>query len=273
MGLDIYTYTKVAQEASDAHDARWNMDSDSDESNNPFGKPYVQWSEDEKRQYRDESSALPGHQDVPSKDYPGNINNRRYLRSSYNAGGFNRVVPEVTGRNDLDYYGILSSLMDGGDDEYLIKVDDPSKVVEARKKALECVDVLSALQEGYVYRVDSIRAQSLRPQDTDGPMSDGQALRIFHEQRQQHEDRQAESKNPFGGAWGGALGDFWLDKPLEVAALMPGVDILGAPCVHAIYRTKLHESYLESAKVLVEFCDELLDLIKQDGCAYIHWSG
>jgi len=267
MGLDVYTYTRAEQEAHDAFAARWNEDSD-EGNDNPYGKPYGEWTEDEKKAEWAEREALPGPTSTPSQKYPDNINSRRYLRSSYNAGGFNSFVPEVTHNDSFDYYGIFSPLGDLND--YLIKVDDPAKVKECRDRAVTCAAALEKLRGEHVYRADPQRAISLRPQDTDGPMNQEQALRYFHTMRMEHAEK---ADNSGWDAFGTAQGDFWLGDPLEVVALIPGVDFMGTPCVHAIHRFKMHESYIDSAHVLVEFCDELLDLIAQDGHAYLHWSG
>jgi hypothetical protein len=100
-------------------------------------------------------------------------------------------------------------------------------------------------------------------------MSSAEALDLFRKERA----KSAES--PYGGGgYSNAFGTFFTDDdPLEVVALIPGKDILGSPCMHAVYKAPFHRSYLESAHVLVEFCEELLSLVQADGCAYVHWSG
>lgn len=221
---------------------------------------------DAKQQWWEEGEAIPSSETVPSKQFPGNINERRYLRSSYNAGGFNRVVPEVTGNEEFGYYGILEPL--GDPEEYNIKVEDLFRIEEARNRAVLCVVALEALRGKPVYRVDSESAIPLRPDLTEGPLDGDKALDLFKGEKKRHE----EAKNGFP-SYSNAHGSFWMDEPLKVAGAIAGMDLIGRPCVHLVYETELHESYIESAHVLVEFLDELEMLVKRDGCAYVHWSG
>lgn len=249
MGLDIYTYTKAEHDAEQAFETKWG------DAESLTGEQSKQWSE--------EFRALGGSQDVKSERFPDNINNRRYLRSSYNEGGFNSVVPEVTGDERFSYYGILDPLR--SDEEYVYEVRDLDKIAEARSNAERCVQALEVLGDSPIYRVDSQNAATLRPQNHGGPLDKAGALRVFLETKRDHKDSSF-------GAFSNSNGSFYLKEPLEVVATMPGKDFMGA-CVHVVYQTKLHSSYVESAHVLVEFCDELADLVKRDGVAYIHWSG
>lgn len=256
MGLDIYTYTKAQHEVQEAHNAKWAHMEERDWDTIP---------QEERDLYFKEQGALPGSDDVPSKDFPDNINNRRYLRSSYNRGGFNAIVPEVTNREDFTYYGIFEPL--GDLSTYLIEVTDSFRVEECKRRAEEVVAALEALKGSPIYRVNSERALSLRPDDTNGVLTSEQALDMWR--------TALNEPSPHGWGWSNAHGSFFgPDEPLRVVAAIAGKDILGGPCVHLVYQLdELHSSYLESAKIVVEFCDELLDLVKQDGAAYIHWSG
>lgn len=251
MGLDIYTYTKAEHEPMEEYARRWDDNEDYDWEADP---------EKEERRALDSKISRIG-ETVKSEQFPDNINERRYLRSSYNDSGFNRRVPMATGNDKHDYYGILAPLREG--DEYKIKVADLDAVAAARANAVEVVEQLEANKDKKVrfsYDVTVVNpfAPSL-PETTEE-----EALALANEQ--------LDRDNPFGGGWSSSQGLFVPDG-MNVVAVIPGKNCIGSLSVHIITEETLHESYLESAKVLVEFLDELAMLVERDGEAYIHWSG
>lgn len=253
MGLDIYTYTAEQHEKMAEYSAKYDdnedydWESDPDKENRRILDAQIEW----------------GGTTVKSKEYPDNINERRYLRSSYNDSGFNSRVPMVTGNPKHDYYGILAPLTANPNEEYQIKVDNLDKIAEARANALEVVAALEDIADKpqrFSMDVTVVNPFNREVPDT----AEDAALALANEE--------LDKENPFGGAWTSGHG-FFAPDGLNVVAIVPGRNLIGALCVHVIYEQPLHHSYLESAKVLVEFLDELAELVKSDGVAYVHWSG
>lgn len=139
MGLDVYLVTKVDEAQDDVHDAAWN----------------ALWERKEKgeltdEQYEEERKKLPPASNRfedkhPSTVYPDHLFNRRYLRSSYNSGGFNHAVPEYLGEPGTDLHWIFEPVR-GGTDEYSFELTaaSVSALEEAKSRAL---DVAKRLKE------------------------------------------------------------------------------------------------------------------------------
>lgn len=253
MGLDITLYTVEQQELNEAYYAKYDEDFDEDA---------LTPEEKAEREVLEEKYWKSNGEDHKSKEFPDNINTRRYLRSSYNDSGFNRVVPNATGNEAFTYEGIFAPLWDS--EGYGVGwVDDLDKVAEVRKNAVAAVEALEQLKGKAVRR--SMDVTVVNPFNAQIPTtSEDEALALANEQ--------LDKPNPFGGGWSSSEGLF-LPDGINVVAVIPGQSIIGALSVHVIYEEPVHESYLESAKVLVEFVDELANLIKKDGRAYISWSG
>lgn len=251
MGLDISTWTKAEKAAAEAHDAKFeNFD-------------YDKATDAEKDEYHN----WPRYTTVPSVKHPQDINERRYLRSSYNGGGFNNAVPRLTGNERDTYYHVFEPLIGDGE-EYEIEVTDLGLVKECHGRALEVVDHLRSV--GDTVSVTDVSAVPLRPDLYGEKNSAEDALRLYRQEAQKYKDAGGSF-----GSYSNALGDFWLDEPLKVRGAIPGTDIIGRPCLHLIFDVpnEVRESYLASAEVLVEYFEELAELVKHDGLAYIHWSG
>lgn len=211
---------------------------------------------------------------MPSVKYGAEkLFNRRYLRSSYNDGGFNRAVPELIGERGADLYWVFGELV--SDDTYNIKLtaDSIPALEVAKVRALELAEKLRS--GGPSLRVETIdavphlgTAEHLWQQ----PPNSDDALDWYRDQ--------IDKESPLPGhGWSNAKGMFISppgdeDAPgLKVLGAVSGVDVLNRPAVHLIYETQVGESYAESAEITAEFCEEAIELIERDGEAYIHWSG
>ena len=100
MGLDVYLYTREQHEQDERYDAlseRAYADGVTVEQRKAILAEGPDWTRRE---------------DVPSERYPNHLFNRRYLRSSYNDGGFNRAVPEILGDESAGIYGIFEGVLD-----------------------------------------------------------------------------------------------------------------------------------------------------------------
>jgi hypothetical protein len=115
MGLDVYLYTREQREANDLHNRA---------SSAYYGRPdYDSLTEEQREALRSEIPPYASQTDIPSERYPEHLFNRRYLRSSYNGGGFNRAVPDFLGDKDATLDGIFEPVWQA-DHEPLVTVDE-----------------------------------------------------------------------------------------------------------------------------------------------------
>lgn len=260
MGLDIYLCSRDQAAANDAHAAA---------SNVVYGRSDYDQLTDAQRD--DLHKAIPPYApsgDVPSERYPDHLFNRRYLRSSYNGGGFNRAVTDFVGA-DHDLYWIFEPMGRewDGDDGIITETDVPA-LRKARKRAEQVADELRA--------ADPLRVMSESPMlgDRDHMWSrlpgEHEVLAWYRDEKARHADR--ADGDGYANAKGLVLG---FAKGLEVLAVTLCRDVLGRPAAAVVYRPdgETVESYVQSAEIVVEFCDEAIALIERDGSARMSWSG
>lgn len=263
MGLDVYLYDKATHEQNQKHNAEWEALYNREES-----------GEITQEQYDAERMTItpyPGHRDVASAKHPEHLFNRRYLRSSYNGGGFNRAVPDFVGE-DHDLYWIFEPMgreWDGDTGE--LTGDDIPKLRECKKRAEQVADELR--------RCDPLRVITVSPNQLSGAgfleIDSAGALRLVREKIEQHKASEREDDG-----WWSSRDMEWFGGTLKVIAMVPGGKrrLLGDgkwPCVHVVYRAEGEgfDSYVAAAEITAEFCGEAIGLIEQDGGAYISWSG
>lgn len=258
MGLDVYLYERAHEEANNAHSKAW------DEWYERFQD--VAEADAEKVAAK---AAIPSYEsaaDVPSERYPQHLFNRRYLRSSYNGGGFNRAVPDFLADQDVTLNWIFEPVM-GSSEEYSFEMSEASipALEEAKKRALSIADRLRTCDP--LRTMDATAMIGLADHLWSDLPNDDQALAWYREE-------QARPATPSGEGWySSAKGTvFGFDKGQEILALTVGRDILGRPCALAVYRGDA-SSYIESAEITAEFCDEAVMLIRRDGGVFMHWSG
>lgn len=263
MGLDVYLVSKDEKAYDDAHeaafDAWWETAKDLDE---------------EARKASREAANLPpfqGRKDVPSERFPEHLFNRRYLRSSYNGSGFDRAVPDFTGQ-DHGLYWIFESVR-GDADEYEFELTEGSvkALEEAKQRAL---DVAEQLRTCDPIRAESASAMRGRADHlwSDLP-TEAEVLAWYREEKAKHAERE---KTPFGEGYSTAKGTVYgFTKGIEVLAVTSGrASLFGDPQAMVVFRVKPEalESYVQSAEITAEFCDEAIALIRKDGSAFLHWS-
>lgn len=260
MGLDIYLYTKAQAEANDAYEKASDAHYERED-----------WPSDEERERAHE--ALPKCElatDVLSEKYPDHLFNRRYLRSSYNGSGFERAVPEMVGQ-DHGLYWIFEPVKLA--DQYDVELTEASlpALEQAKARALQ---VAQEIRDCDPLRTTSVTAHfGHREHMWHEPPSEEQALAWYREEKAKNADRD----NPFGGegysnAKGGVFG---FAEGMEVLGATIGQNILGMPSAILIFRMGREglDSYIQSAEITAEFCDEAITLIRRDGGCSMHWSG
>lgn len=259
MGLDIHLKTREYVAADAVRDAAWNEVYDS-------GR-WDAMSDDEQKAWR-EAYPWPDREETASAKYPDHLFNRRYLRSSYNGGGFNHAVPELLGSADGTYPGERGSL--GWifepvrlDDQYELELTKASipALREAKKRALQVVDDLR--------KCDRLRVLTVSPNIFAGPpkTSDNEALAKYR-------GEVTKGRITADGWWSNVEMDVF-GSGLSILAAIPGQATFGEPGVHLIYRQadEGFDSYVQSAEIVAEFCDEAIALIERDQSCFMTWSG
>lgn len=270
MGLDITLYDAFEAAQNEAY----NKASDAWYEEGPDGKsPYDKATEAERKAWHEQYSYASGT-DVPSERYPDRLFNRRYLRSSYNGGGFNHAVPQMLGTSKDSYpteYGSLYWIFEpmgrewDGDDGALT-LDDIPKLEACKARALEVAEKLR--------NADRLRVMTVSPNMFSDPPThtDDDALRMF---RAHLAERKAAGRELEDGNWYSSRDMDVFGGGLSVIAAIPGKATFNIPGVHLIYRAEGdgHESYVQSAEITAEFCDEAIALLRKDGAARMSWSG
>lgn len=269
MGLDIYLYTKAAQLHNEASDR---------EEEEFYGKDwclYDQKTDAEKQAFK-ENRQFDGYQhqvDVPSERYPNatTLNNRRYLRSSYNGAGFNSAVPRLLGHN-VTYEWIFSEVIDIANHEYdkwWTEKDLPG-LVTAQERAEGVAAELSSLT--VPLGVTTVSSNPFTEPPTKSPE---QAITWARDQIV----KEQASPSPdawFTSGWESNEGHYYgPDETLKVVAFVHGVDWAGRPATHVVYEQApdVLETYIQSAVIAGEFAEEARKLIAEDGSCYVSWSG
>jgi hypothetical protein len=260
MGLDIYLHAKDYGTALDTYSRAFDEVYDS-------GR-WAAMTDAEKGAWRS-ANPRPSSGEVPSERYPEHLFNRRYLRSSYNDSGFNHAVPSLLGSADGTYPNERGSLYwifepmgrewDG--DEGTLTAEDIDKLRESKARALQVADELR--------KSDRLRVMTASPNVFREPptVTDDQALAKYRE-------AVAAGRIQPDGWWSNADMDVFGDG-LAVLAAIPGKATFGIPGVHLIYRLAedVAETYIQSAEITAEFCDEAIGLIERDGSCSMSWSG
>jgi hypothetical protein len=263
MGLDIYLHTAAEQAANDEYDRKWSEWYDSG--------LYESQTEEERVVYRakhDINYPSGEHRDVTSSINPEHICTRRYLRSSYNAGGFNNVTEAVAkdGDEERGFYYIFHPMgreWDG--DEGDLTAEDIPNLRECKERALE---MAVRLEEAPNVRVTTISPNPFSPPPT---ASAQDALEWYQKCIGKYDDNDVFGKH----GWSDNVGSFYGPEGMKIYAAVSGVDdsfIGSLPCTHIIHEFDM-SFYVEAAKICAEFCDEAIDLIEKDGSVQMSWSG
>lgn len=265
MGLDIYIYERAHHDQNERHEREWSALYER--------KDAGEITEAEYDELRKQITQYASHADAPSERYPDHLFNRRYLRSSYNGGGFNHAVPDFLATStDTEYPNARGSLYwifepmgrewDG--DEGILTAADIDNLRASKARALEVADELR--------KCDPLRVMS------EGIMI-GPAEHMWHKPPTEAEvlawyrAEKANLDRPRDGGYSNAKGTvFGFEKGLEVLAVAVGSRSILGPAAILVYRQDV-SSYVESAEITAEFCDEAIALIERDGSCYLSWSG
>lgn len=259
MGLDIYLYEAAHHEQNERHEREWEA---------LWGrKDRGEITEAEYDEQRKTITQWASHVDAPSAVDPSHLFNRRYLRSSYNEGGFNRIADNFGGH---DLYWIFEPLgveFDGWDG--LLTVAHVEPLRECRSRALQVADEIRGWDR---LRVTTIHGPLLgdREHQWSKPPTRDQVLDWAREE--------LGRKHSMSGGYSCAKGEIFPDGFTLLAVTLGRAEfsfMSGPTVAYAVYRAddESAEHYTHSALITAEFCDEAIDLIERDGSAYMSWSG
>lgn len=275
MGLDVYLYRiddynqyKTSTEKYQAlSEAQWSKrggySSLTDEQKEEARKEDVSIAKSLGLQ---EDGDYPGMVKVEndSRLYPEHMFKIGYLRSSYNSGGINSLLRDRLGVS-------LDEIFGNDEGEYEFQPDWQA----TRERAIKTLEDWRALNEamgGKCYRVTEVGMNMFaNPAECKINEKSG-ALKIFHEQLNQHKDRPSDMLS-----FGNGYGDFYLAEPLHVAALIPGMrSTFGGhllPVVYAIYEaTGEGETwYTQALEIVIENCEWVLEQPDKE-LYWLHWS-
>lgn len=261
MGLDVYLYDKTAHEQNERHDAEWNALYER--------KASGEITEAEYDELRKGITEYASSTDVPSEINPSHLFNRRYLRSSYNDGGFNRVAESVAGH---DLYWIFEPLGVNFEDwDGMLTPDHVPALKQCRDRAAQVAEEIKAWDR-------------LQVAEFQGPML-GSADHMWSDYPSREavlawgrEELSRERIPGFGGeGYANAKGEVYPDgfEILAITIGKPDFSFRGATTIYAVFRVndEAFEHYAQSALITAEFCDEAIALVERDQCAYMSWSG
>ncbi|WP_433233936.1 hypothetical protein [Actinomadura nitritigenes] len=257
MGLDVYLYTRQQAEANGRYE----------EAVNAFYER-EDWPSEERDKARAALPAYESRTNVPSEKHPDHLFNRRYLRSSYNGSGFDAAVPEMVGA-DHGLYWIFEPVRLDDDYEIELTEADIPGLETAKARALTVADELRACDPLRTCEASAFFG-SQEHMWSDLPTEE-QVLAWYREERERNSER-----DDFDGGYSNAKGMvFGFKKGMEVLAATVGKNIIGQPAAILVFRLgdEAKQSYVASAEITAEFCDEAIALIRKDGSCSMHWSG
>jgi len=300
MGLDISLYTAAENQASKEHERAWDewWKNYHDEES---GDLLPQFTKEQAEAAKAKIPPYAGSTTVASEKHPKHLFNRRYLRSSYNGGGFNAAVPDMVGE-DHGLYWIFEPVIGDNPEPYETEFTPASipGLEQCKERALQ---VAQEIRDCDPLRTMSVSTMLGGKEHMWHQLpTEEQVLEWYREEQQRHKNslaKYAEEGKPvpswitedhaYSNAKGEVLG---LDKGMEILAVTLGANPMAKfsamfdpntvggqmgvlPCPVLVYRMSQEskDSYIQSAEITAEFCDEAIELIKQDGSCMMHWSG
>jgi hypothetical protein len=258
MGLDIYLYKNADLEASKARRQEYE-----DRTNQIWEEAgeYKSMTDEQKDEIRAKCKAVAEELNLEeygsdpaeikveqdSTRHPEHMFKIGYFRSSYNAGGIQRVLRNF-GLKDLNW-------VFDQDEQYEFKPD--------WAQALDRInDLISDFSKMGAYRVDAVSGNMFKEPDV---MNEAQALQAFLEEKGR--ERQISDNYSNG------KGEFYMADPLKVLAMIPGIQtVLGTrPCIYVVTESD-NTWYLQALEVVRETIEFVLSQEDKE-LYYLHWSG
>lgn len=268
MGLDVSLYRFDDYEKTTALEGEYNEKSE--EIWNRTGKKYEEMTEEEKDDARNEVARLSEKMGLDCGDdskrkqriekdsriHPDHLFKMGYFRSSYNSGGINTAMD-----SKLGLYGLYHIFDVKDKHEYHIQPDWEASLGRAK-------DMVKKWKAQYKSCGHDVHKIHLNPDF--GHASANEALKAFTKKLKEH------SKEKVGfGDFGCRDGDFWLENPMTVKAIMPSKEqgILGGSNVYVITESNPegYEWYLHALEIVVETIEYVLTQ-NDPSKFYLGWS-
>jgi hypothetical protein len=262
MGLDIYLHYYDDYEKAQRLEAEYEAESDKVWAKYP--QKYEQMTDAQKEECRAETTAIKQRLGLdgfgcypnteiknPSAKYPDHYFKVGYFRSSYNESGINRVMGNLIGKRLEDIFPESK--------DYEFRPDWAG--AKSRAESI-LAEFRQAIEKEGAYRVSTVSAFNSfsGPQKVDAK----QALELFMQEKARH---------PNGGGYENLNGVFTVAEPMQVSAAVCGVDALGTPCLHLIYKADDGlEWYAHALEIVIETCDFALAHPEKEKL-YMRWSG
>lgn len=180
--------------------------------------------------------------------YPDHYFKIGYFRSSYNAGGIERILENLGVPTMHDIFDFS--------DEYTFQPDWDIALAK-------CESAINVLKEKGAYRVHHVEENIFRES---GIKSEKEALDVFM--------KNLEREHSEGmGSYSNAEGEFYLDKPLEVVAMVPGKTKIfkERDCVYVITKSE-NEWYVQALEIVRDTIKYVLSQENKNQY-YLRWSG
>lgn len=262
MGLDISLYERSQSEQNEQAEAEWEALYEKKESGEISEEEY-----DIQRKLITQYDFTSG--DAKSEINPEHLFNRRYLRSSYNEGGFNSVANNFGGH---DLYWIFEPLNVNFEDwNGWLDSGEIEALKECRERALQVAEEIAGWDR---IMVTEFRGPLLGSQDHlwDKLPTQEQVLEWGREELTK-ERNDAFSSGGYSSGKGTVFPEGFEIHAITLGA--PQFSFDGLPVAYGIYRAsdETFKFYEEAARITAEFCDEAISLIKRDEAVMMNWSG
>lgn len=276
MGLDVYLYRYENKAAVDKTKALYEKSTEALWKKICGDGKYEEVPEAKKKEYArekkkvvaklgtDEWGTPPGEVKVEldSKKFPEHMFKIGYFRSSYNGGGIERVVGNMTGKA---LYWIFENPK-----EYEFQPNWARAMSRAE-------EALAALKEKIAnegaFRI-SFHSANPFAGGKDIQRSEEDALKAFYNVfNNEKKEKKPSPLEDEGRNWfGNSVGEFYLGKKgIEVVAIIPGMGYGNAQGVYVVTKDDGIQWYVEALEVVVETCQWVLDQ-KDQKKYWVHWS-
>lgn len=153
--------------------------------------------------------------EIPSAKHPEHIFKIGYFRSSYNEGGINNVLRNMTGES-------LYSIFELTGEEYHV-LPNWSRVKTRLAEVRSKLDAIKDDCGGYF----NVTVARINPFISVGKLvqSPSDAMEIFRREAKRHKKLKTEDPKQYEfGNYGNSNGDFYFSETLKVSAILPGVE-------------------------------------------------
>ena len=188
--------------------------------------------------------------EIDSAQFPKHYFKIGCWRSSYNEEGINSVLRTFFMPSLWHLYSAA------GDAVYKAEFDEVLSWGERLKRARQMLDEFknAVILANGVFVVSIRDRDYLRDDGPNNPDNPGQALAIYMAERAKY------AEHPGFGTYTSKAGDFWLDYPLKVRAIIGGTVEYGAKTNYAIAESEPdhYDWYIQALMIVVETCEWVL---------------